>query len=516
MSWKPEIEELKKRQESARRLGGEDSIAYQHRLGKFTVRERIEKLLDKNSFQEMGMIAGSAEYDRQGKLEKFTPSNAVIGKGLIEGRKVTISADDFTIRGGSSESTISEKWLYAERYSYEMQTPMVRLVDTAGGSVRLLEQSGATKIPGYPSWPIMQQLGTIPIVGVAMGSCAGLGAVKVCASHFSVMVKGTSQVFAAGPPVVRAASGDEIDKEELGGWKIQTGENGAVQNAAEDELDAIDQTRRFLSYMPRNVYETPPRGAVTDDPDRREEALLSIVPRNKRHVYKARDILEMVFDKNSVFELGRLNGPSTITCLARLDGYTVGVMANDVYSTGGALTRSAASKIEKFVDVCDTFHIPVVNFTDQPGVMLGLEAEKSGTFRSVLKALGAIEQSRVPWISIMVRRAFGVGGGLHGRKNSINLRYAWPSGYWGSIPLEGGILAAYRKDIEASEDPKARLQELEEYYTQFTSPFKTAEKFGIMDIIDPRETRPILCEWIGEAFEVTMTQLGARQLTMRA
>jgi acetyl-CoA carboxylase carboxyltransferase component len=190
-------------------------------------------------------------------------------------------------------------------------------------------------------------------------------------------------------------------------------------------------------------------------------------------------------------------------------------MANDVYSMGGAMSRTAAEKIEKFVDLCDTFHIPIVNFTDQPGVMPGVEAEKSGTIRAVLKALGAIEQSGVPWVSIIVRRAFGVGGGLHGRKRSINLRFAWPSSYWGSIPLEGGIWAAYRKDIESSEDPDSRLEELEEYYTQFTSPFRTAERFGIVDIIDPRDTRPILCNWVEEAYEVTKTQVGPINRSMR-
>ena len=515
MSWKPEIDDLNRRRQFARELGGEASIAYQHKLGKSTVRERIDMLLDRGSFTELGMIAGNAVYDENGDLKQFTPSNAVIGKGLVDERKVVVSADDFTIRGGSSESTISDKWVYAERYAHEMQMPLIRLVDTAGGSVRLLEKSGSTKIPGYPTWPVMQLMGTVPVVGIALGSCAGLGALKVCVSHFSVMVKGTSQVFAAGPPVVKAAFGKDIDKEALGGWRVQTRDGGAVQNAAENEHEAILQARRFISFMPRNVYELPIRGPETDDPQRREEALLTIIPRKTRRVYRAREILDMVLDKESIFEIGRHCGPSTITCLARLNGYAVGVMANDVCFKGGAMARTAAEKIEKFVDLCDTFHLPIVNFTDQPGVMPGLEAEKSGTIKAVIRAIGAIEQSEVPWVSIMVRRAFGVGGGMHGRKGSINLRFAWPSAYWGSIPLEGGIWAAYRKDIESSDDPDARLAELEAYYAQFTSPFRTAEKFGIMDIIDPRDTRPILCDWVEDAYEVTRTQAGMKKRTMR-
>jgi len=515
MSWKPEIDELERRAEFARALGGKKAIDYQHSIGKSTARERIDMLVDEGTFREFGISAGHATYGEDGKFAELVPSNAIIGKGRIDGRKTVLSADDFTIRGGSSEATISEKWIYAERYAYEMQLPFIRLVDTAGGSVKLLEQSGATKIPGYPTWPVMQLLGTVPVVGIAMGACAGLGAIKVGASHFSIMVKGTSQVFAAGPPVVAAAINEDIDKEELGGWRVQTRDGGAVDNAARDDADALSQARQFLSYMPKNVHVVPARGSTSDDPNRREEALLDIMPRNTRQVYKMRDVLEMVLDRDSIFEIGRHNGPSTITCLARLDGYVVGVMANDPFKSGGAMTRTAAQKVEKFVDLCDTFHIPIVNFTDQPGVMPGLAAEKSGTIRSVLKALGAIEQSETPWVTIILRRAVGLAGGMHGRKRSINLRFAWPSASWGSLPLEGGIRAAYRKDIEAAPDPDARLAELEDHYAQFTSPFRTAEKFGVIDIIDPRETRSLLCDWIEEAYAVTETQVGFVRKTMR-
>ncbi len=515
MGRQDDIEELRQRQENARGLGGQKGIDYQHGIGKLTARERINRLFDGGTFREMGMIAGKGDYDEDGNFVGSTPSNAIIGKGRIDGRKTIVSADDFTIRGGSSESTIAEKWVYAERYAEEMQIPFVRLVDSAGGSVRLLEQSGATKIPGYPTWPVIQLLVTVPVVGVAMGACAGLGAIKVCASHFSIMVKGTAQVFAAGPPVVEAALGEDLDKEELGGWKVQTADGGAVDNAAEDEDDALAQAKTFLSYMPKNVHAVPARQQTNDDADRRDEELLDIVPENRRRVYKMRRILEMVLDRGSIFEIGRRNGPSVITCLARLDGYVVGAMANDPAKAGGAMSRTSAQKIEKFVDLCDTFHIPIINFADAPGVMPGLAAEKAGTIRAVMKTLGAIEQSRVPWCSIIIRRAFGLAGGMHGRKRSINLRYAWPSAYWGSIPLEGGIRAAYRKDIEAADDPDARIAELEAQYAGYTSPFRTAEKFGIVDIIDPRETRPILCDWIEEAYEVTEAQVGPVARTMR-
>ena len=200
-----------------------------------------------------------------------------------------------------------------------------------------------------------------------------------------------------------------------------------------------------------------------------------------------------------------------------MNGQVVGVLASDCRFDGGAMTRTSAEKLTKFVDLCDTFHIPIVNFVDQPGVMPGVEAEKGGTFKTVLAALGAIEQSQVPWLSIMVRRAFGVGGGMHGRKKSVNLRYAWPSARWGSIPVEGGIQAAYRRELDALE-PEARekrLEDLHDYYGRFASPFRTAERFNVSDIIDPAETRAVVCEWVEEACDVTRLQVGPVARTMR-
>ena len=252
MSWKPEIDELKKRAELAEELGGKKSRNYQHSIGKNTARERIDMLLDRNSFREMGKIAGKGEYDEHGNFINSTPSNAIIGKGLINQCKVAVSIDDFTIRGGSSEATIAEKWLYIERYALEMKMPLLRLVDSAGGSVKLLEQMGYTKIPGYPSWPQFQLMSEVPVVGIALGACAGLGAIKVGYAHFSVMVKGTSQVFAAGPPVVKAAMAEDLDKEQLGGWRVQTRDNGAVDNASGVAgiltlADALTKTEKAFS-----------------------------------------------------------------------------------------------------------------------------------------------------------------------------------------------------------------------------------------------------------------------------
>ena len=513
--WQRELDDLAERRAVALAMGGADAIERQHQLGKLSARERIDRLIDAGSFREMGALAGKAGYDEAGRLKSFMPSNAIIGTGRIDGRKTAISADDFTIRGGSSESSNSDKWIYIERLAYELKLPLVRLVDTAGGSVKLLDQMQSTKIPGYPTWPVVPLLYSVPVVGIALGSCAGLGAIKVLASHFSVMVRDTSQVFAAGPPVVKQAFGIDIDKNDLGGYQVHSRKSGLVDNEAADEADALQQTRRFLSYLPKNVFEAPARTTLDDDPTRAEEWLKGAIPRERRRVYDPRKILVAVFDRESIFEIGRYHGGSIITCLARLNGYPVGVMASDPRVAAGAMTLTAANKQERLIELCDTFHLPIVHFVDQPGNMTGPEAEAIGTLQGAIRVLKATEMSRTPWVSIIVRRAFGMAGGLHGRKHgldgrALNHRFAWPSARWGSIPIEGGVQAAYRRDIDAAADPKLRRDELEAHYGQLSSPFRTAERFGIVDVIDPRETRALLCDWAEDAASLCQLQLGSK------
>ena len=515
MNWKPEVDEITRRHKLAGKMGGAENVSRHHKAGKLTARERIDKLLDQGSFREVGALTGAAGYDENGNLKDFTPANVVMGHGRIDGRRTVVTAEDFTVRGGSSEATNSDKWIWAETLALEMRMPLVRLVDTAGGSIKILDKAGATKIPGYSTWNFNDLLGLVPVVGVAMGSVAGLGAFRVVCSHFSIMVKGTGQVFAAGPPLVTPATGEKTTKEELGGYKIHARGSGVVDNEADNEEDAFRQIKQFLSYLPSSVYQIPPRCECEDDPDRCEEDLLSIVPRSRKKTYDARKLLRLVFDRNSLFEIGLHQGRSIVAMLGRLKGYPVGVMINDTRFFGGGMDASAAEKAIRFVDLCDTFHIPVVNFVDQPGVVIGLAAEKAGTIRTAIRALQAIAQSRVPWAAMIIRKAFGVAGSSYGRQHGLNLRYAWPSGIWGSLPVEGGVAAAYKRDIESSEDPDARLGELEDHYDQLQSPFRTAEKFGVNDIIDPRDTRPILCDWVEQAYEVLPEQSGPIYRMMR-
>jgi acetyl-CoA carboxylase carboxyltransferase component len=511
MSWEPELEELRRREELARRMGGEERVARQHASGRLTVRERIARLFDPGSFHETGALAGRATYGEEGKLEDFLPANAVVGQGRIDGRRAVVQGDDFTVRGGAADAAIWEKAVYAERLAHDLRVPLVRLVDGTGGggSVKSLEQMGFSYVPPLPGFDlVVENMSIVPVVAGALGPVAGLGAARVVCSHFSVIVQGSAQLFVAGPPVVAMAGlGEAPDKEELGGARIQS-RAGAVDNVAADEDDALGQTKRFLSYLPANVWEAPPVTPAGDPAERREEELLSVVPREPRRTYKMRRVLEAVLDRGSLFELGAAFGRPTITCLARLAGRPVGVLASDPEHYGGGVTADAAEKTARFVDMCDQFHLPVVNFVDVPGFVIGTEAEQAGTIRRGSRGLFSVVQASVPWVSILVRKVYGVAGAGHGDGSRLNLRFAWPSGNWGSLPMAGGLEAAYRRELEAAEDPAALRAEIAARLDAVTSPFRSAERFSVEEIIDPRDTRPILCDWAERAHELVLHELG--------
>lgn len=518
MSWQKEVDELKRRMDQARAMGGRANVERQHAAGRLTVRERVDQLLDPGTFHETGALAGRGTYDEHGNLTSFTPSNFVMGTGRIEGRRVVVGGDDFTVRGGAADASIAGKQGYAEKLARGLKLPMVRLVDGTGGggSVKSLEIMGHTYVPANPSWDtVVDLVGEVPVVAACLGPVAGLGAVRVVTSHFSVMVRGVSQLFISGPPVVERGVGEKVTKEELGGAQIHARGSGAVDNEVETEAEAFAQVRQFLSYLPSNVWQVPPRAEPLDDPSRREEDLLSAIPKDRRRSYDVRRILNLVLDRESFFEIGRMYGRPLVVGLARLNGCPVGVMANDPKQGGGAVDAAAAEKMIRFIDLCDTFHIPAVNFVDNPGFLIGTVSEKAGTARVGARALMAVYQATVPWISIILRRVYGVAGAAHGNAQGLNLRYAWPSGDWGSLPIEGGVQAAYKREIEAAPDPAARRREIEERLQQYRSPFRTAEAFGVEEIIDPRDTRPLLCEWVETAYSLLPAELGPKRRKTR-
>jgi acetyl-CoA carboxylase carboxyltransferase component len=496
MNWQPEMDELRRRELFADELGGAERVKRQHEGGRYTIRERIGLLVDPGSFHEIGKIAGRAAYDAGNNLEKLVPSNFIFGRACIDGRPVVVGGDDFTVRGGSADATIKGKHLQCEQMANELRLPLIRLVEGSGGggSVKTIETTGRANVPGVAGWEtVVANIGTVPRVALGLGSVAGLGAAHLAAAHYSVMVKEKSALFVAGPPVV-ARLGQKLSKNELGGWRIQL-KAGAVDCAVDTEEDAFACARRFLSYLPSSIYDVPPRGPRSDDTGRREPWLGDVVPRDPRKVYKMRSIVEAVVDRGSFFEVGERYGGPVITGLARVDGWPVALMASDPMHYGGAWTADACQKVERWVDLAQTFHLPVVYLVDCPGFLIGLEAEQTGTIKQGVRAMSAIWQTTVPWCSVIIRNVFGVAGAAHRNGGRYGFRYAWPSGRWGSLPLEGGIEAAYRADLDAAADPVAKLAEIEDRLQKLRSPFRSAETFWIEEIIDPADTRPLLCEF---------------------
>src|SRR5579872_544501 len=519
MNWQPELDELRERERQARELGGAERVKRQHDAGKLTVRERITALVDRGSFHEIGAIAGRASYDEAGNLVGLTPANNIFGRAMIDGRPVVVSGDDFTLRGGSADATIREKPLMAEQMAHDLRLPIIRIIEGSGGggSVKTIETTGRANLPGrvnsaLPYYFTTANLGRVPVVGLGLGSVAGLGSARLCSSHYSVMTKETSAMFVAGPPVVNALGQQQFDRFELGGWEIQC-RCGAVDHAVDTEEEAFAATRRFLSYLPSSVFEVLPKGPRTDDPERRDDFLFDVIPRDVRKVYKMRPIVEAVVDKGSFFEMGRMFGRGMSTGLARIDGVPAAVMASDPFFYGGAWTADVCDKIIRFVDLAETFHLPILYLCDCPGFHIGLDAEKSATIRKGVRAMAAVNQSSVPWCTFLVRNVFGVAGAVNQPSGRFSIRYAWLSARWGSLPLEGGIEAAYRAEIEMAPDRDAKIAEIEERLQQLRSPFRTAEPFWIEEIIDPRDTRKLLVEFAGLAEKLRIP--GERKFCMR-
>lgn len=497
MSWQPEVDELAYRRRLAARMGGADKVERHRQAGKLTVRERVDALADAGSFREVGGLSGSGRYDGNGRLVDLVPSNLVMGRAQVDGRPVVLVGDDFTVRGGANDGAVGDKLVHAEKMAHDLRLPMIRLVDGTGGggSVRNVEIKGHTLIPTMKVWQhVVENLATVPVVSLALGSVAGMGAARVASSHYSVMVRETSQLFNEGPPSVEARVGQTLTKNELGGSQIHT-RNGVVDDEVPTEQEAFARARRFLSYLPGSVHELPPRAPPVDDPARRDAWLLSAIPRHPGTDYAIRPIVECVVDAGSFFETGRQWGCAIVTGLARLDGWPVAVIASDPTCDGGSWDSDAAEKFTRFVDLAQTFHLPVVHLVDTVGLQVGLEAEQAGIMRAGVRALAAVYQATVPWCSVILRRAYGVSAAGHQHMGRFNFRYAWPSANWGALPIEGGLEVAYKAEIEGADDPVQKRAEIEQRVRSLSSPFRSAEAFVIEDIIDPRDTRALLCEF---------------------
>lgn len=514
--WQPEVDEIGRRRAWAQAMGGEQATARQRELGRLTIRERIAGLVDAESFHEVGRLTGNATYTN-GQVTSVLPAPYVCGLAKIDGRDVAVGGEDFTVRGGTSWGSDRRKGGqggFVEDLASHYRIPLVNLIDGAGGTVTSAKRRGHSVLPGVHGFErSVELLGQVPVVGAVLGTAAGGPAGRAILSHWSVMVKGTSHVFAAGPPVVERSLREKVTKEELGGSRVAVDLAGTIDNVAESEEDCFRMIRRFLSYMPQSVHELPPVVPCSDPVDRRDEGLLSIVPRDRRRPYDMRRLIEMVVDRGSVFEIQPSFGKAVVTSLARLNGKVVGIIANNPMVSGGAMDGKAARKQIHFTELCDTFHIPLVFLVDVPGFMVGSQAEAAATLRDGMRAVYVGLKATVPILTVIVRKCYGMAGMATTDKNGLDVKLAWPSAEWGSLPIEGGVAAAFARDIRGAADPEARQRELEDELRELASPFRTAEAFAVEDIIDPRETRPTLCRFIDAVQGRLKTDVGPKART---
>ena len=511
--WAKEIEELEQRRQWADQMGGAEAVAKHTSSGRLTIRGRVEGLLDAGSFQEIGKLAGTATYADKG-VESVLPAPYVMGLGRIRGRAVAVGGEDFTVRGGTSWGSDRRKGGqggFIEDMAANYRIPLVNLIDGSGGSVASIKRRGHAVFPGVHGFEkSVELMGIVPVVSAVMGVAAGGPAGRAILSHWSVMVAGQAQVFAAGPPVVQRAMGTVVTREELGGSAISVDKAGTIDNAVSSEAEALIAIADFLSYLPQNVWEMPPCMACNDPMDRTDEMLASIIPRDRRKPYDMRKIVRTVFDANSTFEIQPTWGKGIITCFARLGGRPVGVVANNPMVYGGAMDARAARKQGHFVELCDTFHLPIIYLVDQPGFMVGPQAEMEGTLRDGMRAVYVGMQATVPALTLVLRKCYGMAGMAACDKAGINFKIAWPSAEIGNLPVQGGARAAFRREIEEAPDPAAREAELEADLQALGSPFRMAEAFALEDMIDPRETRAYLARFVETAYSTLATRLGPK------
>ena len=509
--WQPEVDELNERHRLALKLGGKERVDKQHALGKLTIRERIDAIADPGSFHEIGGLAGYGEYEGRNFIG-FTPLPFVGGLAKVDGRRVVVGGHDFTISGGAADISTQERFknLFLADMAREYRVPLMLFHEGAGANVAA-EGDGYGHLPSSFDvfGPDIRAGKEVPVVYAVSGAAAGGVAAHAMLGHFTVMTPEGS-LFAGGPPLVKRSLGQVVTKDELGGPDVHVAISGAIDNRASDELDAIRQMKTFLSYFPSNVYQQPPVLPTSDPPGREEQELLSIVPRQRTRPYNMRRLVELIVDDGDYFEIQPEFGQTVHTVLARVGGYPVGIIANNPNMLAGAMTADSADKQGHFVELCDHFHIPILFLADVPGFMIGPKAERTGTLRHGMRAYWGIYLVTVPVFTVITRKNFGMAGQATANVGSINYRVGWPSGDWGSIPIEGGVAAAYKREIEAAPDPDKRRQEIEAHLLQFRNPFRTAEAFGIEDIIDPRQTRAYVHRFLELAYETLSSQLGVK------
>lgn len=481
------LDRLEEMNRAAELGGGPERIDAQHRKGKKTARERIALLFDPGSFVEMDRFAVSPE-QAPASAPKLYGDGVVTGYGTIDGRTVYAFAHDFTVQGGSLGVMFGKKVTKLMDLALKSGAPIVGLNDSGGARI----QEGVQSLAAYSEIFFRNTLasGVVPQVSVILGPCAGGAVYSPAMTDFVIMARPTSYMFITGPDVVNAAVGQKVSFEELGGAEVHATRSGVAHLLAESEEECFERTRRLLSFLPSNNTEPPPRSETSDNIDRADPVLDSVVPTDPNRPYDMKEVLRAILDDRDFFELHETWAPNILVGFGRLGGGPVGVVANQPLHLAGALDSNSSSKAARFIRFCDDFNLPVVTFVDVPGYMPGTEQEHGGIIRHGSKLLYAYCEATVPKVTVIVRKAYGGAYCAMGSKYSrSDLNFAWPSAEIAVMGPEGAAKIVYRRELERSQDPKTMAKLVSEYRDQIANPFMAAER-GIIDaVIRPRETR---------------------------
>jgi acetyl-CoA carboxylase carboxyltransferase component len=484
--------ELRARYAKAEQGGGPDRIADQHAKGKMTVRERLAYLLDPGSFQELGRLMLHRDVDFGMADKKFAGDGVVTGFGKINGRRVAVYAQDFTVLGGSFSEVQSTKICNLMDLAEQSGVPVIGLLDSGGARI----QEGVRSLAGYGQLFMRNVLasGVVPQISVQMGPCAGGQVYSPALTDFIIMVQKTSFMFITGPEVIKAVTGEQVDFESLGGAMVQNSVSGVAHFAADDECAALDLVKQLLCYLPQNNIDEPPCTERQDDPNRCEVSLNSLVPADRNKPYDMREAIHSIFDVDSFLEVQAHYALNAIVGFARLDGRPVGVVANQPMHMAGVLDIDSADKISRFVSFCDAYNFPIVTFVDSPGFLPGVSQEHGGIIRHGAKVIYAYCEATVPKISIVIGKA--VGGAYIAMSSKMmrsDLAFAWPTAEITVMGAEGAVNILYRSEIAKAQDPKAVREELvSDYMATFQTPYAAAELGHVDEVIEPATTRPHL------------------------
>jgi len=484
----PRIVELREMRTKAQAGGGEDKIAKHHAKGKLTARERIELLLDPGTFSELERYVTHRSEDI-GLKEKFFTDGVITGYGTVDGRSVYVYAQDFTVMGGALGEMHGKKIARVMDLAAESGAPVVGLIDSGGARIN----EGVRSLFGYAQIFRRNTLysGVVPQISLVLGPCAGGAAYSPAVQDMIIMVENQSFMFLTGPEVIKSVTGEVVDFESLGGADVHLGISGTAHLKTRNDAEALLLARKVLGYLPSNNVENPPFVDTGDDPNRMDEALNSLVPINPAEPYSMHDAIEMIVDRGSFLELQAAFARNAIVGLARMGGYTVGIVSQEPAVMAGVLDIDSADKIARFVRFCDSFNIPLVTFLDSPGFLPGTDQEHRGVIRHGAKVLFAYADATVPKIQIISRKAYG--GAMIVMSSKLmgaDLSFAWPSAEIAVMGPEGAANILYRKQIETAADPAAERERIvEEYRKQFLNPYAAAADGFIDDVIEPRETR---------------------------